>query len=88
MHRYVAGATYPTGFVGLPSAGGRAEESAAAKIAVAPRLNRAECEAETATGADLEQAVRLLYESLCAHDRMTPTLNNKGVSHESGSIER
>ena len=27
------------------------------------------------------------YEALCAHYGMTPTRNNKGVSHENGSIE-
>lgn len=27
------------------------------------------------------------YEALCAHCRMTPTRNNKGVAHENGSIE-
>jgi len=27
------------------------------------------------------------YEELCAHYRMTPTRNNKGVAHENGSIE-
>ena len=27
------------------------------------------------------------YEALCAHYRMTPTRNNKGVAHENGSIE-
>ncbi len=27
------------------------------------------------------------YETLCAHYRMTPTRNNRGVAHENGSIE-
>ncbi|WP_138473441.1 IS21 family transposase, partial [Poseidonocella sp. HB161398] len=27
------------------------------------------------------------YDALCAHYRMTPTRNNKGVAHENGSIE-
>src|SRR5690606_32522066 len=27
------------------------------------------------------------YEALCAHYRMTPTRNNKGVAHENGAIE-
>ena len=27
------------------------------------------------------------YEALCAHYRMTPTRNNRGVAHENGSIE-
>jgi len=27
------------------------------------------------------------YEALCAHYGMTPTRNNKGVSHENGSIK-
>lgn len=28
------------------------------------------------------------YEALCAHYRMTPTRNNRGIAHENGSIER
>jgi hypothetical protein len=37
--------------------------------------------------ADARQDLTLRYEELCAHYRMTPTRNNKGVAHENGSIE-
>lgn len=38
---------------------------------------------DAATEADLTRC----YEALCAHYRMAPTRNNRGVSHENGSIE-
>lgn len=38
---------------------------------------------DAATEADLTRR----YEALCAHYRMAPTRNNRGVSHENGSIE-
>jgi len=37
--------------------------------------------------ADAKEDVTRRYEALCAHYGMTPTRNNKGVSHENGSIE-
>jgi hypothetical protein len=38
---------------------------------------------DAATEADLTKR----YEALCAHYRMAPTRNNRGVAHENGSIE-
>ena len=38
---------------------------------------------DAATEADLTKR----YEALCAHYRMVPTRNNRGVAHENGSIE-
>lgn len=38
---------------------------------------------DAATEADLTRR----YEALCAHYRMAPTRNNRGVAHENGSIE-
>ena len=37
--------------------------------------------------ADAKADLTHRYEELCAHYRMTPTRNNKGVAHENGSIE-
>jgi len=37
--------------------------------------------------ADAKTDLTHRYEALCAHYRMTPTRNNKGVAHENGSIE-
>jgi hypothetical protein len=37
--------------------------------------------------ADARADLTSRYEELCAHYRMTPTRNNKGVAHENGSIE-
>ena len=37
--------------------------------------------------ADAKDDMTRRYEALCAHYGMTPTRNNKGVSHENGSIE-
>ncbi|WP_097109503.1 IS21 family transposase [Hoeflea halophila] len=37
--------------------------------------------------ADAKADLTHRYEALCAHYRMTPTRNNKGVAHENGSIE-
>jgi hypothetical protein len=37
--------------------------------------------------ADASRDLTLRYEELCAHYRMTPTRNNKGIAHENGSIE-
>jgi hypothetical protein len=37
--------------------------------------------------ADAKADLTSRYEELCAHYRMTPTRNNKGVAHENGSIE-
>ena len=36
---------------------------------------------------DARQDQTRRYEALCAHYRMTPTRNNRGVAHENGSIE-
>jgi hypothetical protein len=36
---------------------------------------------------DAKQDLTQRYEQLCAHYRMTPTRNNKGIAHENGSIE-
>ena len=38
-------------------------------------------------GRDAEDDLTRRYEGLCAHYRMTPTRNNKGLAHENGSIE-
>ena len=37
--------------------------------------------------ADAKADLTQRYEELCAHYRMTPTRNNKGIAHENGSIE-
>ncbi|UDL92073.1 IS21 family transposase [Mesorhizobium sp. PAMC28654] len=37
--------------------------------------------------ADAKEDLTYRYEELCAHYRMTPTRNNKGIAHENGSIE-
>ena len=37
--------------------------------------------------ANAQEDLTRRYEALCAHYGMTPTRNNKGVSHENGSIE-
>lgn len=37
--------------------------------------------------AEVKADLTTRYEALCAHYRMTPTRNNKGVAHENGSIE-
>lgn len=37
--------------------------------------------------ADAQVDLTNRYEDLCAHYRMTPTRNNKGIAHENGSIE-
>lgn len=37
--------------------------------------------------ADARTDLTLRYDQLCAHYRMTPTRNNKGIAHENGSIE-
>ncbi len=37
--------------------------------------------------ADAKVDLTQRYDELCAHCRMTPTRNNKGVAHENGSIE-
>ena len=37
--------------------------------------------------ADAREDLTRRYDALCAHYGMTPTRNNKGVSHENGSIE-
>lgn len=37
--------------------------------------------------ADAKADLTQRYEELCAHYRMTPSRNNKGVAHENGSIE-
>ena len=37
---------------------------------------------------DTRQDQTRRYEALCAHYRMEPTRNNRGVAHENGSIER
>jgi len=37
--------------------------------------------------ADAKEDLTHRYEQLCAHYRMTPTRNNKGVAHENGAIE-
>ena len=37
--------------------------------------------------ADTRQDQTRRYEALCAHYRMQPTRNNRGVAHENGSIE-
>lgn len=39
------------------------------------------------SGADARTALTTRYEALCAHYRMVPTRNNKGVAHENGAIE-
>jgi hypothetical protein len=36
---------------------------------------------------DARQDQTRRYEALCAHYRMTPTRNNRGLAHENGSIE-
>ena len=36
---------------------------------------------------DTRQDQTHCYEALCAHYRMEPTRNNRGVAHENGSIE-
>jgi transposase InsO family protein len=36
---------------------------------------------------DMHEDLTRRYDELCAHYRMTPTRNNKGVAHENGSIE-
>ena len=36
---------------------------------------------------DTRQDQTRRYEALCAHYRMEPTRNNRGVAHENGSIE-
>ena len=38
-------------------------------------------------GRDAEDDLTRRYEGLCAHYRMIPTRNNKGLAHENGSIE-
>ena len=38
-------------------------------------------------GADAKEDLTTRYEAFCAHYGMTPTRNNRGVSHENGSIE-
>ena len=37
--------------------------------------------------ADTRQDQTRRYEALCAHYRMAPTRNNRGLAHENGSIE-
>lgn len=37
--------------------------------------------------ADAKEDLTRRYEELCAHYRMTPTRNNKGIAHENGTIE-
>src|SRR6201997_2159597 len=37
--------------------------------------------------ADTKQDQTRRYEALCAHYRMEPTRNNRGLAHENGSIE-
>lgn len=37
--------------------------------------------------ADARTDLTRRYEALCAHYRMTPTRNNRGIAHENGSIE-
>lgn len=37
--------------------------------------------------ADAREDLTRRYEELCAHYRMTPTRNNKGIAHENGTIE-
>ena len=37
--------------------------------------------------ADAKADLTTRYDALCAHYRMTPTRNNRGVAHENGSIE-
>jgi hypothetical protein len=37
--------------------------------------------------ADARTDLTQRYEALCAHYRMTPTRNNRGIAHENGSIE-
>ena len=46
-------------------------------------LSAAFCNLDTAAHADLT----LRYDALCAHYRMVPTRNNRGVAHENGAIE-
>src|SRR3954451_11582830 len=38
-------------------------------------------------GRDAQEDLTRRYEALCAHYRMMPTRNNRGVAHENGSIE-
>jgi len=37
--------------------------------------------------ADAKEDLTRRYEEICAHYRMTPTRNNKGIAHENGAIE-
>jgi len=37
--------------------------------------------------ADAKEDLTRRYEELCAHYRMTPTRNNRGIAHENGTIE-
>lgn len=54
-----------------------------------PRYHRSDSLSATFRNldADAKADLRLRYEELRAHYRMTPTRNNKGVAHENDSIE-
>lgn len=41
----------------------------------------------TNLAAEVKEDLTRRYEALCAHYRMTPTRNNRGVAHENGSVE-
>lgn len=55
----------------------------------APREHRTDSLSAAFRNLDLEAQKDLTarYEELCAHYRMTPTRNNRGIAHENGSIE-
>jgi len=55
----------------------------------APREHRTDSLSAAFRNLDLEAQKDLTarYEDLCAHYRMTPTRNNRGIAHENGSIE-
>lgn len=55
----------------------------------APRYHRSDSLSAAFRNLDADAKADLTnrYEELCAHYRMTPTRNNKGVAHENGSIE-
>lgn len=55
----------------------------------APAFHRSDSLSAAFRNLDAEARTDLTkrYDGLCAHYRMTPTRNNKGVAHENGSIE-
>jgi len=62
-------------------------QNALSKLGGVPQEHRTDSLSAAYSNTSEERALTQAYEALCRHYKMTPTTNNRGVSHENGAVE-